>query len=470
MTERLPAYRNQKKLIVKNQSTDHIVREVLDAHKVFAGDYLALVDEFSGSSDPWAIADQLFDFCRKNIAYRVESESLQTTKSPAAILAHGHGDCKHYAGFIAGVVDAMNRAGRSRIPWAYRFVSYDFLNPDPVHVFVVLNPGQDEIWVDPVLPVLDTRQPRPVYSYDKKPKSMPLVRISGAPRRAAVGSFTDLFASAFSASTSNTNQTGSGNTYDAAAKQVETLANLATAQIPFLPLVKGLFEQFFGKGGLADWLSPAGILNEIKFAIFGRAYRGGQYWLGEKFRFYVLGEDIHTRDADVVGDEAVRTAITIFSVGFGVPIEDYQDILNLEQGRDAYLNRWVNQLGIPAGNISIPAVDRAVNLKRLYFPTNLDTQRSGPPATKWDLNNFNKIPLVAPIPDFNAPYNEIWTRTYSGPIPGGEVKNGVVIAGPLSAGSSTLPTAPGSGGGITAGTWLLIGGAVLAGYLILKKR
>jgi hypothetical protein len=361
----------------------------------------------------------------------------------------GHGDCKHYSGFIAGVIDAVNRKTGAGIDWVYRFASYDIFDPTPVHVFIVVKDYGREIWIDPVLKKLNQRDPQPTYFIDKKiSNSMPLIRIAGTPANIqpmSIGA-ADVI-----------------NPYEAAAKQVSALDNVVTSQIPFYGLAKGLIESFFGKGGISDWLSPTGILNEIKFALTGRLYRGGQYWLGEKFKYYVMGLDIHTRDADVVGDPTVATAITVFSTGFGVPVEDYQDILNLDAGRDAYIARYV-QLGVTKTDIYIPAVDRAVTLKRSYFPFN--EVKTGVVPQKWDVNNFNRLPFVAPIPDFTKPYSEMWKFTYTGAIPGGTVKDGVVIAGSLAQASAPLTAA----GKLSAGTWAIIGAGVIGAYLLLRKK
>lgn len=210
-------------------------------------------------------------------------------------------------------------------------------------------------------------------------------------------------------------------------------------------------------------------MNEIRFALMGRMYRGGQYWLGEKFKYYILGEDIHTRDADTVTDEAVSTAITVFSVGFGVPIEDFQDILNLDVSADAYINRW-KLLGVNPADINLAAVSRAVNLKKMYFPAN--EVKTGVVPQKWDPNNFNKIPFAAPIPDFKKDYPNVWKYTYTGPIPGGEVRDGVVIAGYLKTAAQNLPqtSLPGTSGPINIKTIALVGGAAVAAYFLLRKR
>jgi hypothetical protein len=178
----LPPFNNKTVLIEKKQTVRHIITEVLASHELFAKDYDQIALQFYCGS-PRQIAKALFDFCKANIRYRIEPEERQTTKSPAAIIALGDsvgGDCKHYASFIGGVLDALKRRG-CPVDWCYRFASYDMFDRTPQHVFVVVFEGGQEIWVDPVLSSFDQRlQPyhKPI---DKCPKSstMPLFRISG---------------------------------------------------------------------------------------------------------------------------------------------------------------------------------------------------------------------------------------------------------------------------------------------------
>jgi len=450
---KLPGFRGIQQVVKVNQDTKDIITEVLSAHQAFRKDYDIILDYFP-ATDPLQLAKKLFRFCKENIRYRVESDKLQTTRSPAGILYLKNGDCKHYAGFVAGVLDAWRRYNKEKFSIYYRFASYDIFERIPAHVFVILIYNGKEYWIDPVLKSFDIREPAPTYFNDKL-IPMALVRISGLthPQNYPI---------------SMRRQIGDTlpvptNKYDLAAKQLSSVADVAVSQIPFVSLAQGLLSSFFGKGGLSDWLSPSGIINEFKAAIFGRMYRGGQYWLGEKFRYYILGEDIHTRDADVVTDQAVGTAITTFSVGFGVPIEDYQDIINLDSGPNAYVSRYV-ALGANSTDIDLSAVQRAVDLKRTYFPSENqgNYSASGVPPQKWDPNNFNRIPYAAPIPDFTKPYSEMFKNTYTGAIPGGEVKNGIVISGPLA------------GGALAAGKqylpYLLIGAAVIGGYFLLRKK
>jgi hypothetical protein len=187
---KLPAFNNRSILIQKNQGVHDIIREVLEAHSVFASDYDKIAPDFQRST-VYETCQALFDFCKQNIRYKIEAESKQTTKSPAAILALGDsigGDCKHYAGFIAGVLDALCRLGEC-FPWCYRFASYSMFDKVPQHVFVVVKDAGKEIWIDPVLNRFDDRSVMPYHTpIDKCPKknTMPLFRISGLSEAAAL--------------------------------------------------------------------------------------------------------------------------------------------------------------------------------------------------------------------------------------------------------------------------------------------
>lgn len=177
----LPPFDNRSILIEPAQDIPDIVREVVNAHRHFAADYDNIFEFFDSGSLLQTCRD-LFQFCRRNITYVVEGEDQQTTKSPAAILAMGYGDCKHYAGFIGGVLAAIKRNTGRKIDWNYRFGSYDYFSKDPGHVFIVVNDNGQEIWIDPVLSYFNSREKEPSYIIDKKINAMPLYRISGMPQ------------------------------------------------------------------------------------------------------------------------------------------------------------------------------------------------------------------------------------------------------------------------------------------------
>jgi hypothetical protein len=170
---KLPPYSNRRVVIERRQSVYDIIREVLTAHRLFASHYDTIAAEF-WRGDLSRTSAYLWQFCKNNIRYHVETEESQTTKSPAAMLSHAVGDCKHYAGFVGGVLDALRRQGK-RINWVYRFAGYNG-GREPEHVFIVVKDGLRELWIDPVLESFNQRK-RPTNYIDKK-ISM-LSRLSG---------------------------------------------------------------------------------------------------------------------------------------------------------------------------------------------------------------------------------------------------------------------------------------------------
>ncbi|HMG08305.1 MAG TPA: hypothetical protein VK609_07330, partial [Mucilaginibacter sp.] len=169
----LPVFKGDIKIIAEDQSMTDIVSEVLEAHKIYQADYDQLITVLKMPPD---LYEWLFEFCKKNVVYEVETIDLQTTRSPAGILEMGSGDCKHYASFIAGILDALVRDGYA-IDWRYRFAEYK--NSASSHVFIVVKENGKEIWIDPVLSYFDQRYPAPTSFFDKKVKSMALHRLSG---------------------------------------------------------------------------------------------------------------------------------------------------------------------------------------------------------------------------------------------------------------------------------------------------
>lgn len=165
----LTPFKNRRALIVEDQSTGDIVKAITAAHNRHAADYKKISSFFSGSTKR-ETAKKIYNFLRKNVAYRIEPGDAQTVKSPAAILATANGDCKHYSLFAGGVLQALN------IPFCYRFASYRAFDETPQHVFIVVDPGTDkEVWIDPVLKEFDFKKAY-TYAIDKK---MSLYAING---------------------------------------------------------------------------------------------------------------------------------------------------------------------------------------------------------------------------------------------------------------------------------------------------
>lgn len=166
LLDQLPPYKDAWILINDNQAVPDIINEVCDAHSEFAS-YYDNLSSFFEDEDTTVVCENIYRFLKQNIKYKEESEKEQTSALPTGILIRGKGDCKHYSGFSAGILDAINRSGQ-RINWCYRFASYRIWDRTPHHVFVVVNPGtNNEIWIDPT-PGAD--EMTPVWQIDKTVK------------------------------------------------------------------------------------------------------------------------------------------------------------------------------------------------------------------------------------------------------------------------------------------------------------
>lgn len=168
----LPPYKDEWVVIHPNQQVHDIIREVLDAHKEFAPYYDDIALYFDATTLD-ETCDDLYRFCKKNLRYKEEGEEQQTTALPTGLLKRGYCDCKGYAGFCGGVLDALNRLTGRKINWCYRFASYSPFDSTPHHVFIVVRDGSEEMWIDPTP---NSDRMTPVWETDKKISGMPLMR------------------------------------------------------------------------------------------------------------------------------------------------------------------------------------------------------------------------------------------------------------------------------------------------------
>lgn len=177
----LPPYMGNAATVVDDHNVFDIVSEVTRAQKFFASDYDGIAKKF-WKGNAIATYRNLFDFCKREFVYRIESEKLQTTRSPAAIVETAKTvgvDCKHYSLWIAGVLASLKGMGYDVGEVYLRFVSYDIDDKLPGHVFVVAVYRGKEYFIDCVLSAFDKRTPNYFYKLDKKINVMPLQRISG---------------------------------------------------------------------------------------------------------------------------------------------------------------------------------------------------------------------------------------------------------------------------------------------------
>jgi len=175
---KLTPFTNKSSLLVDNQNTTDIIKQIIETHNLYKKDYDKIAGYF-WKGNTKETCKYLFNFLKDNVKYSIEPDSRQSVKSPSAILAtgrfsNGYNDCKHYSLFQAGVFDALNRMGK-KIDWCYRFANYKIFSTTPHHVFVVVKIKGIEYWCDPVLETWNNRKPY-INKIDKK---MSLYSISG---------------------------------------------------------------------------------------------------------------------------------------------------------------------------------------------------------------------------------------------------------------------------------------------------
>lgn len=177
----LNPYQGENLKLAENQNVMDIISAISHSHKIDAKDYDKIFMYFIGNT-PEQTAKNIFSFLKKNTKYFMESADRQTVKSPAAILKEKYIDCKNYALFAGGILDAINRSGLQKIPFVYRFVSHSLFNTDYNHVLIVVNPDTyEELYIDPIPENSSIYKTVPYYYHtDKKFNSMALYRVSGS--------------------------------------------------------------------------------------------------------------------------------------------------------------------------------------------------------------------------------------------------------------------------------------------------
>jgi hypothetical protein len=390
------------KILVDDQDVTDIMHAIEDKHRQCAAHYDAIYSMFDAEGSWWEVAERLFNFCKQYLAYRVESVKWQYVSTPTTLLQKGHCDCKGYALFIAGIIDAMKRAGE-QVDWCYRFASYNLLDTTPGHVFVVINPSSDPIWVDPVLGRLNARLPRPWHKQDvwvntcrgigKKMAGIGFIpgtalNVKAKPCNCGVGG------ARIGLSTAEQSLLDSVKEYsDGVANAIQTaqgsgvlnsicLLVLATASVA-IPLIAAalaivkvadiVVSDEFGAGSLAARLlsdvanNPLTAPVTIVESIFsGRTYESDQYRAAQFYQFYVLG-NASANALNKISDADVVPALKWFVDRTGVFISGAEHILGLAQSPAAYMNYYgVNNYTTMDQN----RVNAASNVAQAYFIQN----------------------------------------------------------------------------------------------------
>lgn len=177
----LPPFTGRREVIKVDQSVPDIIREICQAHNKYKKHYQLIYPYFIGGGVK-ETASNVWNFLKKNSDYVIEPDSMQTVKTPAAILAtapkkYGGNDCKNLALFSAGILDQYRQATGENFDLYFRFAGYN--GRDISHVFTVVKKDGKEIWIDPVLNSFNSRDHIPTRYKDKKIDKMSLVGLSG---------------------------------------------------------------------------------------------------------------------------------------------------------------------------------------------------------------------------------------------------------------------------------------------------
>jgi hypothetical protein len=431
----LPQNREEYEVIANDQNVPDIIGLMLGSYAEF-GKYYDKIWQFFEGPTVRDTCDNLFQFCRDNLAYDEETVKWQSVAPPFGILDRGHCDCKGYAGFIGGCLGAMSRATGEPIDWCFCFASYDAGQPVPYHVFVIVKDAGEQIWVDPT-PGSEYEDPK--YMLCQKPGS-----IGGVRSRAVVDNTGQLHYGAIGDVTpAATTTPTAGSTGNPAVDEINNFVN---------SLPPSAFKTHLQA-------SLGGALPVIEKWIKGYKYTDGDYALGEIFQNRVLNQATTNRWA--TPDAVIPIAWMYFTTLFGIPIAVNTDFDTIESGSlSQYLAGRTNQ----AGFVTQAQVTRAKQLLDGFG--NLDNKMG-----QWPPSAYGLIPYVAPIPDAR-----IAGALFTGVLPNGQqVVNGYPTTEATAGTDAQVPGSTSAGLPSLAALWagngkyLIIGAAALLVWFMVDE-
>jgi hypothetical protein len=368
-------------MLVNRQVVKDIMRYMPPAAERFRPYYDRIYSFFEGDTAD-EVAENIFDFLKDQMGYVEEDDDAQWLCNPMELIERGVCDCKGYALFTAGIIDAMNRnSGRGEIPWCFRFVPSAILGTKIGHVFVVLYPGEDEIWIDPVLstfnekPFYLVREDRYV-SEDRKVAGLQ-IDTRGTMVGSAEQTILDELEQYALGMTDAVNVSIGNQTLNTISQAVLLTASIAVpiiaAAVAVLKVADIAVDNAFGAGSEAGLLL-GDITNNILTApvtivetlLNGRTFNSDQYAGAWYYYYCVLGQT-NIKSSDFVTDQMVPAGLKWFMDRTGVFISGREHILALIAGPAQYksyygVNRYTTQ--------DTDAVNAASAVAQQYFSLN----------------------------------------------------------------------------------------------------
>lgn len=342
-------------VLVPDQDISDIMVGIKAMHKCYAHMYDKIAAYFDESQGVEELCFDLWKFCKENLEYQEQTTDEQWVSMPGTILSRGFCDCKEYALFIAGVLDAKRRKGLE-VDWMFRFVPSKMLGMNIGHVFVVANPGN--IWVDPVLGNFDQHYP---YFVKKDEVVSTASKIAGLQLdqygRMAIGSAEDdLLASVknYSDGVDNAIKTSfQTNTLNSISTSVLQSASSSvpglTQALSFVKAGQVILNNTFGVGSFAARLfsdfSTGNVLTApiavIKTLLNpgARTFNSDQYAAAQMYQYNVLGKSNITNQ-NQISDGDVPVALKWFIDRLGVFISGRQHINALIESPQKYVSYY----------------------------------------------------------------------------------------------------------------------------------
>lgn len=161
---------NKQVLLKDTYRTDDIVKAVFRCYEACNSQVKQFAPALRGATI-YETCRNIWNFLKRNIAYRIDPPGDQFIKEPARVWADKYCDCKSYSIFIASLLKHLGIRG------VFRFVSYD-ADPQPTHVYIVVRSRGRDIIIDDVMPRFDAEKK---YTYKKDYPMSGLYRVSGLP-------------------------------------------------------------------------------------------------------------------------------------------------------------------------------------------------------------------------------------------------------------------------------------------------
>lgn len=383
--------RNRSILIEKDQDVYDIMKCIEYFHKKHVDQYDQFAYRFDISDNVKEICKELWQFCKDNLDYDIETQEKQTVRSPGRMLQEGQGDCKHYASFIAGVLDSLKRQGKD-IDWSYRFAKYvNWEGKVNNHVFVVVTKRNGkEIWIDPVLNYFDYHLPYTsaiTKTIPTKARRSILGCMSDCPCNNRIagcqtmgnaeGDLLNALAQFQKGLVNGVNDLQSKGNVNQAIDQVLAMAAMtnpyAAAAYAIAKGIQGAAHSLTGAGSVLSRVLDASLEGNILLAplhiaqqiLGGRTYNIDQYFGASDYYFYVTG--VNKGDSTRVTDAEVLPAMKWYIIKTGVFVSGRAHINALRQGEDQYLAMHQQN---PLTTQDRVLVRLAVQVVQTYMPAN----------------------------------------------------------------------------------------------------